>query len=80
MEARNPTPIIPDITTLSSIYTPGYAPSNLSSNTHMDLNREENIGSHEYCLMMDKEVLGLVNDVENDKLEKENFSLSEKNT
>ena len=44
------------------------------------LNENDNLGNHEYCLVVDTEILSLVNDVENNTAEKDNFSFLDKPT
>ena len=43
-------------------------------NTQLFLNKDDDLGSYDYCLMVDIEVLSLVNSIENYKLEKDDFN------
>ena len=54
--------------------------SKLPPGCQIVLNENNNLGNDEYCLVVDTEILSLVNDVENNTAERDNFSFLDQPT
>ena len=59
---------------------PEFVPSKLPQGFQIFLNENDNLGNHEYYLVVDTEISSLVNNVENKKAEKDNFSFLDQPT
>ena len=57
-----------------------FVPSKLPPEFQIFLNKNDNLGNHEFCLVVDIEIISLVNNVENSKAEKDNFSFLDQPT
>ena len=80
LEVSDKKSCISDHPTPSTIISTYNIPHNVPPDTQSFLNKYDDIGSQEYFLMVDTEVLSLVNNVEGSKVEQDDFSFLHKIT